>query len=82
MVEGKGREERSVGLDGSEMAEAKATKPEGQGDLAAMGPAALQGRSIRVNTAARSWASTRARGAERMFHERNASCGLGGRIVG
>jgi hypothetical protein len=33
MGEGKGREEHSVGLDGSEVAEAEATKPEGQGDL-------------------------------------------------
>jgi hypothetical protein len=33
MGEGKGREEGSVGLDGSEMAEVKATKSEGQGNL-------------------------------------------------
>jgi hypothetical protein len=33
MGEGKGREERSVGLDGSEVAEAETTKPEGQGHL-------------------------------------------------
>jgi hypothetical protein len=33
MGEGKGKEERSVGLDGREVAETEATKPEGQGDL-------------------------------------------------
>jgi hypothetical protein len=39
--EGKGREEGSVGLDGSEMAEAEATKPEGQGDLGCNGASSL-----------------------------------------
>jgi hypothetical protein len=41
MGEGKGREEGSVGIDGSEMAEAEATKLEGQGDLGCDGASSL-----------------------------------------
>jgi hypothetical protein len=64
---GKAREERSVGLDGSEVSEAEATKLKGQDDLGRNRASSFTMRWIREKTAARSWASTRAMGVERSF---------------